>query len=75
MFTVHKMVTSTERDEMCIIGRSRNWDGAGAPNIGMTHLIGELLELISGQIVIIPKHMIVGGTWGALEVREIVEKY
>ena len=43
---------------------SWSWDGdrPGAPDIGVTQLIGQLLQLISVKMVVIPQDMIVTGT-------------
>ena len=45
----------------------RGKDASGAADVGVTELVGEALQFISCEVIVIPQHMVVGGTAGALE--------
>ena len=41
--------------------------GACAPDVGVTQLVGQLLQFVSVKVVIIPEDVIVAGPGGALD--------
>lgn len=51
---------------MSIVSRSRIRDAACAADISMTKLIGEALELVCRELIIVPEYMVVGGATGTL---------
>ena len=46
-----------------------SWDGDGpcAPHIGVAQLVGQLLQLVSIEMIVVPEDMIVAGTRCALD--------
>ncbi len=66
MFFVNQVVASTKRHQVGIVGWCRNGDRAGAAHVGVAQLVGEDLQLIRGEMVVIPQHVIVGRPAGSL---------
>lgn len=58
---VHEVVPRSECHQPGVV--SRGWDGdrAGAAHVGMAQLVREDLQLICGEPVVIPKHVVMGG--------------
>lgn len=58
---VHQVVPRSECHQPSIV--SWGWDGdrAGAAHIGMAQLVGEDLQLICSEPVVIPEHVVMGG--------------
>ena len=52
---------------MCVVGRGGDGDGPGAPDVGVAQLVGQLLQLVSVEMVIIPEDVIVAGTRCSLD--------
>ena len=67
MFFIHQMVTGSEGHQVGIVGWRRDGDWAGTAHISVTQLVGEQLEFISSKTIVIPEHMVVRGTAGALQ--------
>ena len=44
-----------------VVGRGRDGDRSGAPDVGVAQLVGQLLQLVSIEMIIIPQHVVV--TW------------
>ena len=61
------MVPRPERHQMGIVSRGWDTDRASAAHVGMTELVGELLQLIGIKVVVIPQHVVVAGSAGALK--------
>lgn len=51
---------------MGVISWCRNGDRAGTAHVGVAQLVSEDLQLIRGEMVVVPQHMIVGGPTGSL---------
>lgn len=66
MFFVHQMVAGTEGHQVGVVGGRRDGDGAGAAHVGVAQLVCEQLELVSGETIVVPQNMVVGGPTGAL---------
>lgn len=64
------MVTSTEGHQVGVVGWRRDGDGAGTAHIGVAQLVGEQLEFISSETVVIPEHVVVRGTAGTLQEKD-----
>lgn len=60
MFFVHQVVPGPERHQVSVVCRGRDGHGACAAHVGMTQLVGEDLQLIGGETIVVPKHVIVG---------------
>ena len=67
MVLLHQMVPRPERYQMGIVSRGWDTDRASAAHVGMTELVGELLQLIGIKVVVIPQHVVVAGSAGALK--------
>ena len=52
---------------MCIVSWGWDRDAPGAANIGVTELVGQLLQLVSVEMVVIPQHMVVTRAGGSLD--------
>ena len=46
---------------MGVVGRGGDGDGASAPDVGVAQLVGQLLQLVSIEMIIIPEDVVV--TW------------
>ena len=51
---------------MSVVGRGWVGHAAGAANIRVAQLVGEALQLVCCELVVVPQHVVVGGTAGAL---------
>lgn len=60
MFFVHQVVPGPERHQVSVVCWGRDGHGARAAHVGVTQLVGEDLQLIGGETIVVPKHMIVG---------------
>ena len=67
MVFVHEMVACSERDQMRVVSRGWNGDGAGAANIGVAKLVGENLQVVSYKAVVVPQHMVMRRSRSALK--------
>ena len=66
VFAVDQVIAGTEGDEMGVVGGGGDGHRAGTADVGVAHLIGELLQLVGAEVVVVPEHMVVGRTGGAL---------
>ena len=69
---LHQVVPRPERHQMGVVSGSWDTNRASAAHVGMTELVGELLELIGIKVVVIPQHVVVAGSAGALQGEKIV---
>lgn len=60
MFFVHQVVPGPEGHQVGIVCWRRDGHRARAAHIGVTQLVGENLQLIGRETIVIPKHVIVG---------------
>ena len=58
---LHQVVAGTEGNEVSVVRRSRNGDTACAADVSVAQLVGQLLQLVSIEMIIIPKDVVV--TW------------
>ena len=42
-------------------------DAAGTAHVGVAELVGEALELVCSEVVVVPEDVVVGGSAGALQ--------
>lgn len=54
VFLLDEVVPRTESNKVSIVSRGRNGYGTCASNVSMTELVGEALELVGVEVVIIP---------------------
>lgn len=66
MIFVHQVVACSESHQPGVVRRRRDGDGASAADVSVAQLVGEELQLIGGETVVIPKDVVVGGTTGSL---------
>lgn len=52
---------------MCIVSRGGDGDTAGTADVGVTQLVGQRLELVRVEPVVVPQDVVVRGATGALE--------
>lgn len=57
---VHEMVSRSERHQSGVVCRGWDGDRAGAAHVGMAQLVREDLQLIRGEPVVIPEHVVMG---------------
>ena len=60
MLFVDQVVAGTEGHQVGVVGRCWDGDGARATHVGVAQLVGEELELVSGEAVVVPQHVVVG---------------
>lgn len=63
---VHQVVARSESHESGVVRRRWDGDGAGAADVRVAQLVGEELQLISSETVVVPEDVVVGGTAGSL---------
>ena len=56
---VHQVVPGPEGHQVSIVRRRRDGHGACAAHVGVTQLVGEDLQLVGGEAIVIPKHVVV----------------
>ena len=66
VFLLHEMVARPERDEMRVVRGGGDGHGPRAPHVGVAQLVREALKLVAVEVVVVPKHVVVRGTGGAL---------
>jgi len=52
---------------VCIVSWGWDRDTPGAANVGVTQLVGELLQLVSVEMVVVPQHVVVTRAGGSLD--------
>lgn len=71
MLFLHQVVPGTEGHQMGVVGGC--WDGHGpsTSDVGVTQLVGQHLELVSVEVIIVPQYMVVGRSAGSLQTHNI----
>lgn len=64
---VHQMVACPEGYQAGIVGWRWDGDGTGAAHIGVAQLVGEQLQLVRREAVVIPQYVVMRGATGALK--------
>ena len=67
MVFVHQVVACPEGHQAGVVGWRGDGDGAGAAHVGVAQLVGEQLQLVRREAVVIPQDVVVGGPAGALQ--------
>ena len=63
---VHQVVASAEGNQVSVVGRGGDGHGACAADVCVAQLVGEDLEVIGGEAVVVPEDVVVGGSTGTL---------
>ena len=50
-----------------VVGRGRDGDRSGAPHVGVAQLVGQLLQLVRLEPVVIPENVVVSWSGGSLD--------
>lgn len=58
---VHQVVPGPEGHQVSVVCRRRDGHGACAAHVGVTQLVGEDLQLVGREAIVIPEHMVVRG--------------
>ena len=66
VFLLLKVIASPEGHQVGVVGRSRIGDAPSAANIGVAQLVGQALEIIGVEPIVIPEDMVMRGTAGSL---------
>jgi len=64
---VDQVVARAEGDQVRVVGRSGDADAACAAHVRVAQLVGELLEFVGRQAVVVPQHVVVTGAACALK--------
>ena len=67
MLLVEDVVSGPNGDQVGVVSGGGNGDASGATGVGVAQLVGQGLELVSGEAVIIPETAVVAGPRGALD--------
>ena len=59
MFFLYEMVPGPEGYQVGVVSRGRDRNRSGTSNVGVAQLEGELLELISFKVVVVPENVVV----------------
>jgi len=66
MLLFDEMISCPERDKVGIVRRSRYGHTAGASDVSVTQLVGQHLNLVRAEVVVVPQHVIVRWPTGSL---------
>ena len=58
---------------MSVVCWGGDGDRACAPDVGVTQLVGQLLQFVSVKVVIIPEDVVVAGPGGALDTWRMID--
>jgi len=64
---LHQVVPGPEGHQVGVVGRGGDGDGPGAPDVGVAQLVGQLLQLVSIEMIIVPENVVVAGSGGSLD--------
>ena len=60
MFLLNKVIACPECDEVGVVGGGGDRHTAGAANVRVAQLVGQHLQLVRAEVVVIPQHVVVG---------------
>lgn len=63
---VHQVVAGAESHQMGVVSWCRDGDRACAAHVRVAQLVGEDLQLIRREVVVVPEHMVMRGPAGSL---------
>jgi len=61
------MLPRPVRHQVGVVGGGGVGHGAGAAGVEVTQVVGENLQLVSGELTVVPQHLVVAGSAGALD--------
>lgn len=64
---VNQVVAGAEGHQVGVVGWRWDGDGACAADISVAQLVGEELELVAGETVVVPQYVVVGRPARTLE--------
>lgn len=67
MLFIHQVVPGSEGHQVRVVGRRRDGDGARAAHVGVAQLVGEDLQLVRREAIVIPEHVVVRRSACSLE--------
>lgn len=73
MVFIHQVVSGSESHQSSIVSRRWNGNRARAADVSVAQLVGEELQFVGSETVVIPQDVVVGGTTGSL--RKDKEKF
>ena len=56
----HEVVASSECHQVGVVGRGGDGHRPSAPDVGVTQLVRQCLDVISCEVIVIPQHMVMG---------------
>ena len=65
-----EVVASPEGDQVGVVGGGGVRDTSGAPDVGVAQLVGEALQLVGRELVVVPQDVVVGGATRALKYKQ-----
>ena len=67
VFFIDQVIPGSESDQVSVVSRSRDGNGSCAADISVAQLVGEYLQFVGNEVVVIPENMIVGWSGSALQ--------
>ena len=64
---LHEVVAGPEGHEVGVVGGGGDGDGPCAAHVGVAQLVGQLLQLVRAQAVVVPEAAVVARAGGALD--------
>lgn len=65
---LHEVVARAEGDEVRVVGGRGDGHGARAAHVRVAQLVREALQLVRPEVVVVPQHVVVRRTRGALPI-------
>ena len=56
----HEVVANSDSHQVGVVGRGGDGHRPSAPDIGVTQLVRQCLDVISCEVIVIPQHMVMG---------------
>ena len=56
----HEVVVSSECHQVGVVGRGGDGHRSSAPDVGVTQLVRQCLDVISCEVIVVPQHMVMG---------------
>lgn len=66
MLFLHKVIPRSKRHQVSVVRRSRDGHATRTAYVRVTQLVCQLLELICLETIVVPQHVVMGGSAGAL---------
>lgn len=66
MLFLHKVIPRSKRHQVSVVRRSRYGHATRTAYVRVTQLVCQLLELVRLETIVVPQHVVMGGSAGAL---------